>query len=74
MNLRKVCPDVPDNWKGGISDVCRILGEENKPLSPKTIHKYIKLGRVNGGIDCKVGINGRLQIMGVDVKRLWRIL
>ena len=74
MNLRKVCPDIPNNWKGGISDVCRILGEEGKPLSYKTIRKYINLTRAHGGIKYSIGINGRIQIKGAEVKRLWRIL
>lgn len=73
MNLRKTCPDIPDDWKGSIADVCRMLGDE-KPISRRTVQKYIKLGRRNGGINAKQGTNGRLQITGREAKRLWSIL
>ena len=73
MNLRKTCPDIPDSWKGGVSDVARLLGE-TKPLSTDTIYKYVKLGRRNGGINSKRGLNGRLQISGKETKYLWSIL
>lgn len=74
MNLRKTCPDIPDNWKGGIADVCRILGEDGKPISRHTVERYIALGRFGGGIDAKIGARGRKQISGKEVKRLWMIL
>lgn len=73
MNLRNTCPDVPDDWKGSITDVCRLLGDP-KPISPKTVQKYIKLGRRGGGIEAKRGQNGRIQITGKEAKRLWSIL
>lgn len=69
MNLRKTCPDIPDDWKGGISDVCRILGEF-KPISPKTIKRWIELGLVKP----ERGSNDRLRFTGGEVKRLWTIL
>ncbi len=74
MNLCKVCPDIPDNWKGSITDVCRLLGQEGRPLAQKTVRKYVKLGRRYGGIDSRVGMNGRVQISGKEAKRLWSIL
>lgn len=73
MNLRKTCPAIPDDWKGGITDVCRILGDE-KPLNWRTVQKYIRLGSGCGGIDARPGANGRLQISGKEAKRLWSIL
>lgn len=69
MNLRNTCPDIADDWKGSVTDVCRLLGED-KPISPKTVRKHLQLG----GIDAKRGANNRLQITGADVKRLWAIL
>lgn len=35
MNLRKTCPDIPDDWKGGISETSRLLG-----IDRKTVRKY----------------------------------
>lgn len=66
MNLRNTCPDIPDNWKGSITDACRLLGDE-KPLSSHTIYRYISLGVIKP----KKGMNGRLKITGVQLKRLW---
>lgn len=73
MNLRKTCPDIPDDWKGSISDVARLLGEY-KPISRSTVLKYAQLGRRHGGINARPGANGRLQISGKEVKHLWSIL
>ncbi len=67
MNLRKTCPDIPDDWKGSITDACRILGD-GKPISDKTLRKRL------GSINPVRGTNGRLQITGRQVKLIWRIL
>lgn len=67
MNLRKTCPDIPDDWKGSITDVCRILGEE-KPISDKTLRKRL------GHIKLVRGTNGRLQITGRQVKLIWSMI
>lgn len=67
MNLRNTCPDIPDNWKGSITDACRILGDK-KPISDKTLRKRL------GNIKPVRGTNGRLQLTGKDVKLLWRII
>ena len=40
------CPDIPDNWKGGISEVCKVLG-----LSREKIRCDAIKGKRNGGID-----------------------
>lgn len=67
MNLRKTCPDIPDDWKGSITDACRILGD-SKPISDKTLRKRL------GDIKTVRGANGRLQLTGKDVKLLWRMI
>lgn len=67
MNLRKTCPDIPDDWKGGITDACRILGE-GKPISDKTLRKHL------GSIRVTRRANGRIQLTGREVKRLWALL
>lgn len=67
MNMVNVCPDIPDDWRGGISDVAKVLG-----LSRDTVAKYAKLGRRNGGIDWKPSKSGRKQFTGREVKRFWR--
>lgn len=67
MKMAKVCPDIPDGWKGGVTDVARLLG-----VCPETVAKYAKLGRHNGGIDSKPGKSGRKQFTGREVKRFWR--
>jgi hypothetical protein len=71
MNLRNTCPDIPDNWKGGISQVCRILGMPGKPLSRDTLRKYAEQGRRYGGINWIPGKNGRKLFSGKEVKRFW---
>lgn len=73
MNLRKTCPDIPDDWKGSITDVCRVLGDE-RPLSPKTVRKHILQLRQRAKGNVNVAANGRLQISGAEVKQLWKIL
>ncbi|MDE6338541.1 MAG: hypothetical protein K2K97_01990 [Muribaculaceae bacterium] len=66
MNLVKTCPDIPDSWKGNISDVCRILG-----LNYRTVRKAAEKGRRNGGIDWIAGLGGRMMFTGKEVKRFW---
>ncbi|MDE6329502.1 MAG: hypothetical protein K2L83_02195 [Muribaculaceae bacterium] len=74
MNLTNTCPDIPDNWKGGMNDVCRILGRPGKPMSRETLRKYAELGKKFGGIDYTPGINGRRVFSGKEVKRFWKSL
>lgn len=69
MNLRNTCPDIADDWKGGMSAVCKILGE-SKPISPKTVKRRIELGLIHP----ERGLNNKLRFTGADVKRLWVIL
>lgn len=69
MNARNTCPDIPDTWKGSMTDVCRVLGGD-KPVSSKTVRKYIASGKIKA----RRGSNGRLQLLGRDVKRLWCLL
>lgn len=70
MNLTNVCPDIPDNWKGSITDTCRILGGD-KPLSDNTLRKYAKLGKQQGGIDWRPSKTGKMIFSGREVKRFW---
>lgn len=74
MNLTRVCPDIPDDWKGGLSDVCKVLGLPNKPMSRETIRKYAALGKRFGGLDYLPGKNGRRVFLGKEVKRFWKTL
>lgn len=67
MNLRKTCPDIPDGWKGSITDACRILGD-GKPISDKTVRKRLSI------IKPVRGTNRRIQLTGKDVKLLWRMI
>lgn len=62
----KVRPDIPDNWKGGMAETQRVLGG----IDFKTLDKYAKLGKRNGGIDSKLTLRGR-QFIGKEVKRFW---
>lgn len=66
MNLVNTCPDIPDDWKGGITEVAKILG-----LDRKTLRRYADKGRKRGGIDWIPGKNGRKQFSGKDVKIFW---
>ncbi len=65
MNLVKTCPDIPDDWKGGMSDVCRLLG-----ISWKTLDRYVKLGNIK----CRTSESDRKQFTGREIKRFWRKL
>ena len=67
MNLVKECPDISDNWKGGVNEVCKILG-----LSREKIRLDAIKGKRNGGIDWYPGKNGRKQFLGKEVKRYWK--
>lgn len=67
MSLVNVCPDIPDNWKGGVTDAGRVLG-----VSSETIRRAANKGRRNGGMDWIVGRNGRKQFSGKEIKRFWR--
>lgn len=64
--LVNVCPDIPDDWRGGVADVARILG-----ICPDTVAKYAKLGRRHRGLDWKPSMSGRKQFTGREVKRFW---
>lgn len=46
MNLVNICPDIPDNWRGGRADTARILG-----IGLRTLDRKSALGRRGGGID-----------------------
>jgi len=63
MNLVNVCPDIPDNWRGGMSDTSRLLG-----LSWKTLDRYVRLGYIR----CQTSASGRKQFSGREIKRFWR--
>ncbi len=67
MKLVNVCPDIPDSWRGGVTDVCRLLG-----LCKETIRKAANRGRRHGGIDWTAGKNGRKCFSGKEVNRFWR--
>lgn len=67
MNLTKTCPDIPDEWKGGITDVAKTLG-----LSQATIRKYALIGKRHGGLDYTLANNGRMRFAGKEIKRFWK--
>lgn len=67
MNLVTTCPDIPDNWKGGVNKVAEVLG-----LDRSTIWKAALKGKRFGGIDWTLGKNGRKQFSGKEVKRYWK--
>lgn len=69
MNLVSTCPNIPDNWKGGVTEVSKLLG-----LCTQTIRRQANKGRRNGGIDWKPGKNGRKVFTGKEVKRYWNTL
>ena len=66
MNLVNVCPDIPDNWRGGITATARLLG-----LSDDTVRKYARLGRRNRGLDWKPSRSGKMIFSGKEIKRFW---
>lgn len=67
MKLANVCPDIPDDWRGGRAETARILGG----ISPKTLDRKADLGKRKGGIDWLPGKRGRI-FLGKEVKRFWR--
>lgn len=72
MNLTKTCPDIPDNWRGNITDTCKVLGD-NKPLDRGTLKKYAMLGKRHGGIDWRPKLGGKQGMIftGKEIKRFW---
>lgn len=71
MNLTDICPNIPDDWKGGVAATARILGGD-KPLSRTTIMKYASLGKHGGGLDRVMSKSGRVLFLGKEIKRFWR--
>lgn len=67
MNLVNECPDIPDDWKGGVHDVAKVLG-----LSTQTIRRAANKVGEPGGIYWVPGKNGRKMFLGKEVKRYWR--
>ncbi len=67
MSLVNICPDIPDNWRGGVMDVSKVLG-----LHKSTISKAANKGKSFGGIDWILGKNGSKMFTGKEVKRFWR--
>lgn len=63
-----VCPDIPDNWRGGRSDTAKVLG-----CGLRTLDKYAELGRKFGGIDWKPGKRGRM-FNGREIKRFYNAM
>ena len=68
MTLVNQCPDIPDNWRGGITDAARLLG-----LHPDTLRKYARIGRRKGGLDAKPKTSGKRGYVfsGKELKRFW---
>ena len=66
MCIVRICPEIPDCWKGGLSATARVLG-----LHPDTVRKYANLGKRRGGIDWRPSKNGRMLFTGKEVKRFW---
>lgn len=66
MSLVKTCPDIPDNWKGSVEEASKLLG-----LNRSTVYQYAKLGSRRGGIDCRMGLSGRMFVTGKELKRFW---
>lgn len=71
MNWSLTMPDIPDDWKGGIVDTCKVLGQPGKPISKVTLRRYVALGRKAGGIGFKVSVSGRKVFTGYEIKRFW---
>ena len=66
MNMVNVCPDIPDDWRGGIAEVVRVLG-----VSRSTVIRKAQLGRRHGGLDWTPGKRGKT-FTGKELKRFWR--
>lgn len=62
------CPDISDNWKGGVVATAKILG-----ISPKTLLRYATPVRSYDGIRYGIGRNGRKFFLGRDIKSFWRV-
>lgn len=40
-NWSNTRPDIPDTWKGNMTDAQRVLGQPGKPIAYKTLDKWI---------------------------------
>lgn len=66
MNFVNVCPDIPDDWRGGRAETARILG-----ISLRTLDRKSDLGKRHGGLDWLPGKRGKI-FLGKEIKRFWR--
>lgn len=67
MNLRNTPPDLPDRWRGNVSDCCRVLGREGKPVDRKTFRSWTERMRTPSHWSGR----GREVWTGRDINRLW---
>lgn len=67
MKLVKTCPDIPDDWKGGVTEVASLLGMSRTTLLDKCSKK-----KRDGGIVWGTGRGGRKVFTGKEVKRFWK--
>lgn len=74
MNWITTMPDIPDTWKGGMTEACKVLGKPGRPINLKTLARYCSLGVRYGGIDYKMGRSGRKFFTGKEIKRFWLTL
>lgn len=70
MNFSQTCPSIPDNWRGNITEACKVLGGE-KPISRTTLEKYMRIPYRLGGIQWYTTRKGRKMFTGKDIKRFW---
>lgn len=65
--ITNICPDIPDNWRGGRSATAKILG-----ISVKTLDRHSAIGRYHRGIRYTINPrNGRRVYTGKEIKKFW---
>lgn len=47
-NWSNTRPDIPDTWKGNMTDAQRVLGQPGKPIAYKTLDKWIETYKEKG--------------------------
>ena len=71
MNIRNTEPNIPNAWRGNVTDCCVVLGRDGHPVDRHTFNAWVR--RYN--VPCKWNSHRNARVFeGKDIKKLWNIL